>query len=286
MWRCVSPMRNSGAMSNFCTKAPSFWNDLYRGSVVQARVISALMLRELHTINGNSKLGYLWVLIQSAFSIGVFWSVRHFLGAGQAPHGMGMAMFLALGFGIWTTFSESIVRCMSAVSGNKALLTFPQVTELDVMIARTLVTTATQILVTALIIGTGVLFLDEPFMVGSFGMLLTLIVLVPLLSLGCGLILSSLAVFVPALEKIVPMVLRILFFASGVFFSSSVFSQAVSEYLLWNPVFHAVELSREAMHAPYAVSGISLGYLCLSALTVCALGGFLERYVRSRRKDQ
>ena len=273
-------------MSNFCTKAPSFWNDLYHGSVVQARVISALMLREIHTINGNSKLGYLWVLIQSAFSIGVFWSVRHFLGAGQAPHGMGMAMFLAIGFGIWSTFSDTVSRCMSAVNGNKALLTFPQVTELDVMIARTLVTTATQILVTALIIGAGVLFLNEPFMIGSLWMLLTMVVLVPLLSLGFGLVLSSLAVFVPALEKIVPMILRILFFVSGVFFSISVFSQSVSEYLLWNPIMHAVELCREAMHAPYAVSGISLSYLCLSALTVCALGGFLERYVRSRRKDQ
>ena len=35
---------------------------------------------------------------------------------------------------------------MSAVEGNKALLTFPQVTEFDVMVSRIIVVTATQIL--------------------------------------------------------------------------------------------------------------------------------------------
>lgn len=273
-------------MSSSCTKVPSFWTDLRRGAIVEARVISALMLREIHTINGNTKLGYLWVLIQSVFGIAVFWCVRHFMGAGQAPHGMGMAMFLTIGFGIWNIFSNTISRCMTAVNGNMGLLTFPQVTELDVMVARTLVTSATQILVTAFILAAGTLFLNEPFVLGNFSLLLILMVLIPLLSLGFGLVLSSLAVFVPALDKVVPMILRILFFVSGVFFSISIFSQSVSEYLLWNPVMHAVELCREAMHAPYAVPGVSLSYLYLSALTMCALGGFLERYVRSRRMDQ
>lgn len=273
-------------MSNWCTEASTLWNDLRRGAIVEARVISALMLREIHTINGNSRLGYLWVLIQSAFGIGVFWGVRYFMGAGQAPHGMGVAMFLAIGFGIWNIFSDTVSRCMSAVSGNKALLTFPQVTELDVMIARTLVTTATQILVTALIIGAGNVFLEEPFMIGNLVLLLTLLILVPLLSLGCGMVFSSLAVFAPVIEKIVPMLLRVLFFISGVFFSISAFSQSVSNCLLWNPVMHAVELFREAMHAPYVVSGISLSYLFWTAMAVCALGGYLERYVRCRRKDQ
>ena len=261
------------------------WQECRSGLIVQGRVIKALMLREIHTINGNSKLGYLWVLIQSVFGIAVFWGVRHFMGATQAPHGMGMAMFLAIGFGVWNIFSTTINRCMTAVSGNKALLTFPQVTELDVMISRTLVTTATQLLVTMLIISAAWLMLGEPFVLGSLPLLLTLIVVVPLMSLGFGLMLSSLAVYVPALEKLVPMVLRILFFVSGVFFSVSLFSQSLTSVLLWNPVLHAVELCREAMHAPYVVQGISLSYLLLVTLSVCTIGGLLERYVRSRRRS-
>ena len=259
------------------------WQECRSGLIVQGRVIKALMLREIHTINGSSKLGYLWVLIQSTFGVAVFWGVRHFMGATQAPHGIGMAMFLAIGFGVWNIFSDVIARCMTAVSGNKALLTFPQVTELDVMIARTLVTTATQILVTLIIIAGAWIFLGEPFVLGSLPLLLTLIVVVPLMSLGFGLVLSSLAVFIPALEKLVPMVLRIMFFVSGVFFSIAIFSQSLTSILLWNPVLHAVELCREAMHAPYAIQGLNLQYLLLVTLMVCTIGGLLERYVRSRR---
>ena len=261
------------------------WQECRSGLIVQGRVIKALMLREIHTINGNSKLGYLWVLIQSIFGIAVFWGVRHFMGATQAPHGIGMAMFLAIGFGVWNIFSATINRCMTAVSGNKALLTFPQVTELDVMIARMLVTTATQILVTMLIIASAWIVLEEPFVLGSLPLLLTLIAVVPLMSLGFGLVLASLAVYIPVLEKLVPMVLRILFFVSGVFFSISVFSQSLTSILLWNPVLHAVELFREAMHAPYAIQGVSLSYLFLVTLSVCTIGGLLERYVRSRRRS-
>ena len=41
--------------------------------IVQGRVIYALMMREVHTIYGTSRLGYLWALIQTMWGIGVFW---------------------------------------------------------------------------------------------------------------------------------------------------------------------------------------------------------------------
>ena len=95
---------------------------------VQGRVIAALILREIHTLYGNTRLGYLWAIIQTAFGIGVFWAFREVMGA-HAPHGMGMAVFLLCGFIPWYIFSDTISRCMKAVSANQALLTFPQVTE-------------------------------------------------------------------------------------------------------------------------------------------------------------
>lgn len=273
-------------MSSSYTKYPSSMNDLRRGIIVELRVISALMLREIHTINGNSKLGYLWVLIQSVFSIGVFWGMRQFMGAGQAPHGMNMAMFLAIGMGVWGIFSNTISRCLTAVSGNRALLTFPQVTELDVMIARTLVVSATQVLVTTIIILASSAILNYRINIGSFSLLLALIVCIPLMSFGIGLVVSSLAVFIPALDKVVPMVLRVMFFVSGVFFSLSVFHSTVADYLLLNPVMQAIELCRSCLHAPYEVQGLSFQYVLVVAVSSCTIGGFTERYVRSRRRDE
>lgn len=260
--------------------SPVFQN----GLVVQGRVIGALMLREIHTINGNSKLGYLWVLIQSVFSIAVFWGLRAYMGA-HAPGGMSMALFLAVGFGLWSIYSSGITKTMSAVEGNRALLTFPQVTELDVMISRVIVITATQLITTFLIVSSSILFGAE-FRPNGIGIGLGVIICTPLCALGLGMILGSLAVFIPVLNKLVPMILRIAFFLSGVFFSISAFKQDVAEILLYNPILQSVELMRMSLHNSYVVEGLSLTYLSGFTLTVLVIGGFLERYVRSRRKDQ
>ena len=114
------------------------------GWIVQGRVIMALILREVHTLYGSSRLGYLWAVIQTMFGIGIFWGIREIAGA-RAPHGMSVLMFLLAGFGLWARFSETLTKCMTAVNGNKALLTFPQVTPLDLMLSRTVVVWGTQL---------------------------------------------------------------------------------------------------------------------------------------------
>ncbi len=257
---------------------------LRNGALVQARVLAALMLREIHTINGSSRLGYLWVLIQSAFSIGVFWALRAYMGA-HAPHGISMALFLAVGFGVWSIFSGSISRCMTAVAGNRALLTFPQVTELDVMLARVLVLSATQICTTVLIVSVDVM-LGSEFRPSSLLAALYVVLISPFCALGMGLMLSSLAVFLPVLDKIVPMALRIFFFLSGVFFSASAFSQDVVDVLLWNPILQLVEMLRMSLYDAYAVDGVNPLYTTAFTIVSLSIGLLLERHVRSRRKDQ
>ena len=197
------------------------------GWIVQGRVIMALILREVHTLYGSSRLGYLWAVIQTMFGIGIFWGIREIAGA-RAPHGMSVLMFLLAGFGLWATFSETLTKCMSAVSGNKALLTFPQVTPLDLMLSRTVVVWGTQLSSGCVITGIAA-FCGTSLYVSDWTGLFAAFLLTPLLGLGCGMLCASLAVFWPTLEKIVPMILRILFFASGIFFSVSMFPKNIAD---------------------------------------------------------
>ncbi len=256
--------------------------ELWEGFTVQRRVILALMLRETHTIYGDAKLGYLWVLIQSMFGIGVFWAVREFVGASD-PHGMPVAVFLILGFGVWSVISQSISKCMNAVRSNQALLTFPQVTELDVMIGRVMVIYVTQIIVTIALLAVASA-MDLAVELNSAGLLYACIFLIPAFSLGMGLLLSSLAVFIPSLERIVPLVIRLLFFASGVFFSVNSFSKDIADILYLNPILHLVELTRCSISYSYPSDGLSLMYVTVITLIVLFLGLLLERYVRTRRE--
>lgn len=259
----------------------SIYTSTKKSLITEYRVITALMLRETHTIYGHSKLGYLWVVIQSVFGIGVFWMVREIIGASQ-PHGMSIPQFLIVGFGIWYVFSGTITKCLNAVQSNKALLTFPQVTELDVMISRTCVLWFTQLIVSI------VLFAIEDAVyqdldIYNIGGVYFAMFLSPLLGLGFGLTLSSFAVFLPSIERLVPIVLRILFFLSGVFFSASTFSNEIAEILLYNPVFQLIEITRSSIYFGYPSDGCSYYYILSITLIFLSVGLLLERYVRSRR---
>lgn len=254
-----------------------------RALIVEYRVISALMLREIHTIYGNSSLGYLWVVIQNIFGIGVFWAMRELMNA-PSPHGMAVSQFLIVGFCLWSIISGIFSKCLNAVSANMALLTFPQVTELDVMIARALVLWFTQVIVAILLLFLSSI-IDSTIDIYSLGGVYISLLLSPLLGLGLGLTFSSLSVLIPSIERIVPFVLRVLFFVSGVFFSADTFSQEIAEVLLYNPIFQIIELSRSSIFYGYPANGCNWNYPIACTLIFLSLGLLLERYVRSRRKE-
>lgn len=245
------------------------------GLTVQGRVIAALILREVHTLYGNTRLGYLWAIIQTAFGIGVFWGIRTILGA-HAPHGMSMIVFLLCGFIPWNIFSHTVSRCMSAVSANRALLTFPQVTELDLMLARTVVVWGTQLVCTAVILSLAGA-LGQPIAVHDPGTLAATLFFAPLLGLGMGLACASLTRLWPTLDKLIPMCLRILFFASGVFFSVSRFPARLRELLLLNPLLHLIEWQRSGFFASSAAPVYSVPYVAVWCAVSLCLGLLLER---------
>ena len=72
--------------------------------IVQGRVIYALMMREVHTIYGTSRLGYLWALFDTIMGIVIFWALRTVMGF-HPPHGMPI-LFFSLGR-LWDFFHFS-----------------------------------------------------------------------------------------------------------------------------------------------------------------------------------
>lgn len=245
---------------------------------VQGRVIGALILREVHTLYGNTRLGYLWAVIQTGFNIAVFWILREVLGA-HAPHGMGMAVFLLCGFVPWYMVSDIISRCMTATRANQALLTFPQVTELDLMVARLIVVWGTQ-LVCALIIFGIAASLGQPMTLRHPSTLVATIFFAPLLGFGVGLVLASFARLWPTLERLVPILMRFLFFASGLFFQVSELPARFSGFLLLNPAAQLIEWQRYGFTASPTAPIFSISYVAIWCLGSISFGLLLERYVR------
>lgn len=247
---------------------------------VQKRVIYAIILREVHTLYGNTRLGYLWAIIQAAFNISVFWLFREFIGA-HAPHGMSTVVFLLCGFIPWYMVSDTVSRCMNAVRANQALLTFPQVTELDLMIARVIVVWGTQ-LVSGMIILFIAIALGQPMELRQPGTLAATVFLAPMLGLGWGLIFASLARFWPTWERLVPILMRFLFFASGIFFQVSELPSRFSDILMLNPVAQIIEWQRYGFSASSSSPLHNVGYITTWCLFSLCFGLLLERHARGR----
>ena len=194
---------------------------------------------------------------------------------------MGMAVFLLCGFIPWHIFSDTISRCMKAVSANQALLTFPQVTELDLMIARVIVVWGTQ-LVSAIVILSVAAALGQSMELRHPGTLAATLFFAPLLGLGMGLVFASLSRLWPTLERLIPILMRFLFFASGVFFQVSELPARFSAPLLLNPAAQLIEWQRYGFSASSASPLYSVGYMVAWCLISLCLGLLLERYVRGR----
>jgi capsular polysaccharide transport system permease protein len=86
------------------------------------------------------------------------------------------------------------------------------------------------------------------------------------LSLMLGLLFSILMAYVPEVSKLLSLVTRPLFFISGIFFSLQDFPKEYWHFLNWNPILHAIELTRYAAYPAYGNEGVSLSFLSMVTL--------------------
>lgn len=248
---------------------------------VQCRVVGALILREIHSQFGGTTLGYIWAVFQAGISIAVFWAFRELLGF-HAPHGMGNAIFLLCGFIPWNLFNQTVTRCLHAVDANRALLTFPQVTELDLMVGRLIVVWGTQLVCAGIILAFAIIVMDQPFELRHPWTLVATIFFAPLLGFGVGMVFASLARLWSTLERLIPLLMRVLFFASGIFYLVSGLPARFSRPLLYNPLAQIIEWQRYGFTASTASPMFNIGYIVAWCVLSLFFGFLLERHVRGR----
>ena len=253
---------------------------LMRGLGAQVRVIHALALRETRTRFGSNQLGYVWALLEPLFWIGTF-AVLFTIADRPAPGGMDLVPFLATGIIAYELVLKTADKGSQAINGNKALLFYPQVHTLDLILARTALEFATYGLVFVLIVGAWAFTVpraridDVLVLVGAFG-------LSGLLGMGLGLVLCGLNVLSSTVDRIRGPLFRPLFWISGLFFSASSLPGYAREYLLYNPILHCIELARAGFFPAYDARYADPGYVALWIVALFFIGLTLERKVRHK----
>jgi capsular polysaccharide transport system permease protein len=254
-----------------------FWNAFS----VQRRVIYALILRETRTRYGKTQIGYLWALFEPLAHMLIFAAIFSFIGR-SSPLGGSVAMLVLTGLFPYNLFSNLANQLMNAVEANKVLLSYPHVTPFDVMVSRAILEVATQVIVFSFVLLILAVQNLWDMQVSSVMDVIVVVLVGSLLGVGLGLMNAVLAFKFPSYANIFGMLLRPMYFLSGIFFVVGYMSTDIQNIMYYNPIAHLIEWFRSAMYTGYESSFLDRQYLLNFTLTVVFFGLLFLRLVRHK----
>lgn len=244
-------------------------------------MVLALILRETRTRFGRNRLGYLWALIEPMVVTFTFYGVLVVANRGKPEAGMSLFAFIATGVLPFTLFMNTVTRVADAVNSNKAMLYYPQVRPIELVIARATLEAATFIAVFILMMAGDALIsqrleIEEPLLVIA-GMLAA-----SALGTGLGLVFCALGQVSTIADRIRGPLLRPMFWVSGIFFTAHTIPDNARDAMLLNPMLHVTEMVRAGWFTGHDASYVDFGYVLWWIGGLALVGLILERWVRRR----
>jgi len=191
--------------------------------------------------------------------------------------------FITTGLIPYLAFRKTFDHGSKAIKANRNLLYYPQVRPLDLVAARIILEMATLSIVFVGLMTVSV-YLQRQFIFGDLLMVLVGLSLAGSLGSAIGLFASTMGAYTTVLERILPMIMRPLFWLSGIFYTANELPLYVREILLWNPVAHAVEMVRGGWFQSYHAIHADPIYVLSWVLGVGYLGLLIERLARKRMR--
>lgn len=232
--------------------------------------VHALMMREIKTRFGSNRLGYFWALADPIAQAGIMALMFSLMGRNSVA-GIPVAMFLLVGILPFKMFSKLLPQLSAAVESNKGLLSYRQVSAIDPIITRVMIEVATFLIVYCLLMilmaWLGFAVLPNDLLEVLYASLLLII-----LSVGLGLMLCSAVTYWTDVTKIVGIITLPMMIISGVMFCATMIPAQYWYLFDWNPVFHAIELSRGGYFRGYTTPLGDWAYLELCAFISFSLG--------------
>ncbi len=248
---------------------------------VQRAVVFALFIRELKTRFGGRWLGAFWLVLEPLAHVVLmmllFGYLRH-----RVLAGVDYSVFLLVGVMPFFTFKSLAVRLMDAIDANRGLFGYRHVKPLDPLIARALLEVGLYSVV-YLIVLASLGWLGLHFFPARPLELMGVSTMLIVLGGSLGLCFAVITDDVPQLRSLIRIAFMPLYLLSGVVFPVASLPPEVLPWLLWNPVLHAIELSRGYFFPQYHVlPQISAEYVFSVALITTTLGMSLYRVRRHR----
>jgi capsular polysaccharide transport system permease protein len=248
---------------------------------VQLRLIVALVLRGLVSEIGTTWTGVVAMLFRPAMIVVLFYILYSFSHR-LTPQGMPLLAFLVTGWLAWFMFMRTFT--LASPKGSSALLLFPHMTPLDLLIAHAVLQWFIYTFVFLLFVGAALLIersappANPLYVIMAFWS-------VSVIGSLLAVIFSSVARVAPVIEISMVPLRRLGAFATGILVTAADTPSAVLPYLSWNPLLHAVELMREAWWPAYVSPIADPWYVLRCIFWMAVVSLVLERSTRKYIKS-
>jgi ABC-2 type transport system permease protein len=216
-----------------------------RRVVQYRRILKLLVKRDLKVRYAGSALGYVWTVLDPLLMSVVYWFVfekifHRTAGVGFSP----FMIYLVSGQLAWSWFAGGVAGVTRALRAEAQMVRSSNVPR-ELWVLRVVVSKGVEYL-----FGLPVLALFAAVYVVAPSKYIVLLpvawLLEGLLLVGMGLILAPAAVLVKDLERVVPIVMRVLFYSSPVLYSISLVPKAIRELFSYNPAVGFLTLTHAA----------------------------------------
>jgi len=234
----------------------------------------------------RSKLGGLWMIINPLAQVAIYVLILSNVLSAKLP-GIGnkyaYAIYLMAGLLAWALFNEIVSRCLSLFieQGNlMKKMQFPRITLPAIVVGSSLLNNG---FLLAAMFGVFPL-LGHGFSTAMFWLLPLTLILV-CFSIGLGLLLGVINVFVRDLGQLVPIALQMLFWFTPIVYPVTIIPENYRHWLSFNPFYHFINAYQSIVVYGNSPDIGSVVVICIVTFLVLAFSLFLFRRASEEMVD-
>lgn len=251
-------------------------------SAVQLRVLGSLVRRQFRANTAETRLGYLWALIEPSAHLAVYILIFTIVFRRYNPVGGSVTVFLLSGLIPWFLYQKVAGQLMGAIGSNRNLLGLPPVKPLDLLAARATVEAATYLFVAFIMFSIAAIIGFEQAIPCRPLILVSAIAVIVCFSVGVGLINAMITAYLPLWPHIFQLVFGPMYFFSGIWFLPDDVPPPYRDYLTYNPVLHLITWFRLGFYTNYPINYFRPMYAIWWTIALVLLGLVLERLSRAK----
>lgn len=257
---------------------------LLSGIRLQARVVRALLLREVITRYGRNGIGVLWMVAEPMmFTLGVagLWYLANLHVYSNIP----IIAFAITGYSSVLVWRNAANRCGKAIEVNLGLMYHRNVKVIDIFLARVLLEiiggTASICILTIFFVFAGAMNWPEDLMLIIFGWLLLC-----WFAVAMGMIVGSITEHSETFDRVWHVITYLLFPLSGAMYMVNWLPTVAQKAVLTLPMVHGVEMLRHGFFGESIPTMENPTYFALINMMLTLVGLLLVRQAESRVQPQ